>query len=79
MLSIDLQGWIFTELATLKAGSLSFTDMLANRATFGHCPLYFVLSWVIQQTLGENLIAVRPPTVVFGLLCALVVFRIVRH
>lgn len=79
LLTIDLQGWVFTELATLKAGSLSFTDMLANRATYGHCPLYFVLTWVIQKTLGENPIALRLPTVVFGLLSALVIFRMVRR
>jgi len=79
VLTLNLQGWIFTELATLKAGRLPFTAMLADRATFGHCPLYFVLSWVIQKTMGENMIALRLPSVVVGLLSALVVYRLVRR
>lgn len=79
VLTLDLQGWIFTELATLKAGRLSFTGMLADRATNGHCPLYFILSWTIQKVVGESTIALRLPSVVFTLLSVVAVHRIARR
>jgi mannosyltransferase len=74
--TLDLQGWVFTELATLKAGRLSFAGMLADRATFGHCPLYFTFSWSIQQLFGEDPIALRLPSAVLGLIVAASVVRI---
>lgn len=77
VMTLNLQGWIVTELATLRTGRLSFTEMLADRATFGHCPLYFSLSWIIQKIFGESPVALRFPSAVFGLLCALVVARLV--
>lgn len=79
VLTLDLQGWVFTELATLKAGRLGFAAMLADRATFGHCPLYFTLSWVVQRLFGESTVALRLPSAVLGLLAALLAYRIVRR
>jgi len=77
--TLDNQDWLATELSTLKAGRLSFTAMLADRATFGHCPIYFSLSWAIQRLAGENIIALRLPSLIFGLLCAVMVYRLVRR
>lgn len=77
--TLNSHGWIWTELATLRAGRLSFSGMLADRATFGHCPVYFSLSWTIQRVFGENEVALRLPSVLFGLGCALLVIRLVRR
>jgi hypothetical protein len=76
--TLELQGWIFTELATLKAGRLSFAGMLADRATYGHCPLYFTLAWTIQRIFGEHPVALRLPSAICGLIVAVLVIRLTR-
>ncbi len=74
--TVDIRGWWFTEVPTIRAGRLTFIDMLYDRAANGHCPLYFSGSWVLQRVVGEETVWLRLPAVLAGLLALVLLARL---
>lgn len=76
--TVDIRGWWFTEVPTIRAGRLTFFDMLVDRAANGHCPLYFSGSWLLQRGVGEHTVWLRLPAVLAGLIALVLLARLAQ-
>lgn len=76
--TLTLNGLFADEITTASLESLSFDEMLVQRAKAGHVPLYFVLLWLWEQAAGNGEFAVRFPSVLAALGCIALVYALVR-
>ena len=75
--TISRNGFWYDEVMTALAGRLPFGEMILDRTTHGHLPLFFILSWIWQHFVGESEIVLRFFPVLLGLASACLLFLIV--
>ncbi|MCK6470604.1 MAG: glycosyltransferase family 39 protein [Planctomycetes bacterium] len=77
--TLTVNGLFADEITTASLQSLSFGELMANRAVAGHLPLYFALLWLWEQAAGNGEFAVRFPSVLAALGGIALVYALVRR
>lgn len=76
-ISLNQSLWLDEAINILAAKNNFFWDMVTNYAKYDfHPPGYFVIIWLWTKLFGYSEIAVRLPSVIFGVLTVLIIYQI---
>lgn len=77
LISLDQSLWLDEAISVLATQDFSFLGMITEyaKADF-HPPLFFIILWLWSKVFGISEIAVRIPSVIFGVLTVYVVYLI---